>query len=72
MALRTLHTTKVGAYSIAIQRDSEWDEYRVTTKVGGRITPHGGVYYTTDKRDARGTAAAEVRRIKKLPSCRRT
>jgi hypothetical protein len=72
MAIKKLHETRVGAHcAVRIYRNSEFDEYIVKTIINGRVQggKDGGAF-TSDKADARGTAAAEVRRLRKQRSCR--
>ncbi len=65
MALKKIHETKVGtSCAVRIYRNPEWGEYIVKTVVGGKVQGgKDGGYFTDDKADAHGTAAAEVRRL---------
>ncbi len=67
MALKKLHETRVGAScAVRIYRNSEFDEYVVKTVVGGKVQggKDGGAF-ESDKQAARGTAAAQVRWLRK-------
>lgn len=71
MAIKKIHHTRVGSCVVNIYRDAELNEYVVKTVVNGRVQGgKGGGYFTSAKDDARGTAAAEVRRLRKLSACR--
>jgi hypothetical protein len=68
---RILHSTRVGRCAVNIYRNAEYDEYIVKSVVGGRVQGgEDGGYFTADKQDARSTAAAEVRRLRRVPACR--
>lgn len=72
MAIKLIHQTRVGAKcAVKIYRNSEYNEFIVKTVVNGRVQGgKDGGYFTDDKADARGTAAAEIRRLrKKRGSC---
>lgn len=66
-AKRKIGTTRVGPCEVNVYRDSEWGEYVVKTVVRGR--PIGTGYHTTDKGDARDTAAAQARWLARHPDC---
>jgi len=70
--MRKIHGTRVGERcAVNIYRNPEYDEYVVKTVINGRVQGgKDGGYFTTDKQDARGTAAQEVKRIRRLPPCR--
>ena len=72
MAQRKIHETRVGSRcAVRIYRDSEYNEFVVKTIVNGRIEGgKSGGAFESDKAAARGTAAAEVRRLRKRPACR--
>jgi hypothetical protein len=72
MALKKIHETPVGAScAVRIYRNPEFDEYVVKTVVGGKVQGgKDGGYFTSDKADARSTAAHEVRRLRQRPGCR--
>lgn len=71
MALKKIHETRVGTCAVRIYRNPEYGEFIVKTVVNGRVQGgKSGGYFTEDKKDARGTAAFEVRRLRKLSSCR--
>jgi hypothetical protein len=74
MALRKIHETRVGpSCAVRIYRDPEYGEYVVKTIVGGKtVGGKGGGAFESDKAAARGTAAAQVRWLKKRPACRTT
>lgn len=67
MALRRIKHVRVGRCSVSIHRDSEWNEFRVTVKAPGK---HGGTAHEETKRDARATAAAEIKRLRRAGVCR--
>ncbi len=67
MARRRVKHVRVGRCSVDIHRDSDAREFIVSAVVGGR---RDSGYFTEDRRDARGTAAHQVRRLRKLPACR--
>ena len=71
MALKKIHETKVGAScAVRIYRNYEWDEYVVKSVVKGKVQGgKDGGYFTSDKADAHGTAAAEAQRLQKRPAC---
>jgi hypothetical protein len=72
MAIRKIHETRVGANcAVRIYRNSEFDEYIVKTVVNGRVQggKDGGAF-ENDKAAARGTAAAQVRWLRKHRNCR--
>ena len=56
---------------MSIYRDSEWDEFVVVTKGGPsrRAMAKPTTYHTTDKQDARNTAAAQARWLKRTGVC---
>lgn len=64
MALRRIHDPiLVGRCRVDIYRDAEWNEFVVKTKAPtARLR---GEYRTDDKQDARSTAAAQVRFLRK-------
>ena len=66
MPLRKIHTTRVGRCSVGIYRDAEYNEFVVKTTGAGKDEG----YYTDTKADARGTAAFQVRRLRKDRRCR--
>jgi len=72
MAQKKIHSTRVGSCAVNIYRDAEWDEYIVKTVVNGRVEggKEGG-YHTSEKADARGTAAFQVQRLRRRPACRK-
>jgi hypothetical protein len=64
-------TIKVGRCAVKINRRNEYGEYVVQTIIGGRIQGgKSGGAFETDVAAARGTAAAEVRRLRKQKACR--
>lgn len=71
--MRLLKNIKVGpSCGVKIYRKAETNEFVVQTIVDGQVEggKRDGGYFTDDKRDSRSTAAHQVRRLKKLPSCR--
>jgi hypothetical protein len=71
MALKKIHETRVGTCAVKIYRDSEYNEFVVKTIVNGKVQGgKSGGAFETDKTAARGTAAAEVRRLRRLRRCR--
>lgn len=72
MANKKIHETRVGARcAVRIYRNAEYGEYIVKTVIGGKVQGgKDGGYFTSNKTDARGTAAHEVRRLRKQSSCR--
>jgi hypothetical protein len=59
MARRRIKNIRVGRCAVSIYKDSEWNEFVVVTK-----SPHkrfSGSYHTTNMRDARGTAAHQIK-----------
>lgn len=72
MARRKIKQVTFGKCQVAIYRDSYAGEYVVRATVGDRVqggATNGG-YFTDDKRDARATAAAMVRKLKRTPACK--
>jgi hypothetical protein len=67
VARRRIKHVRVGRCSVDIHRDSDSREFVVSSVVGGR---RDSGYYTEDKSDARGTAAHQARRLRKLPACK--
>ncbi len=68
--MRLLKRVRIGhRCEVKIYRDPSAPEFIVHTIVNGK---RDGGYFTGDKADARGTAAAQVRWAKKQPACRRT
>jgi hypothetical protein len=65
--MRLLHTTRVGTCAVKIYTNPIYHEYVVKTIQAGRKQ---GEYFTDDKQDARNTAAAQARWLKKRRSCR--
>jgi hypothetical protein len=74
MAAKKIHETAVGAKcAVRIYRNAEWDEYIVKSIVNGKVQGgKDGGYFTSDKADAHGTAAAEADRLRKRPACQAT
>ena len=68
MARRRIKSVRFGKCSVSIHRDAEWGEFVVTTK--GPAKRFNGTYHTGDKRDARGTAAAQLRWLRRIGGCR--
>lgn len=72
--MRLLKKIAVGrACGVKIYRKPETDEYVVQTTVGKKVQggKRDGGYFTDDLKDARSTAAAaEIRRLRRQPSCR--
>jgi hypothetical protein len=68
MARRCIKSIRFGRCSVSIHRDREWDEYVVTTK--GPARRFNGTYHTSHKGDARSTAAAQVRWLRRIGGCR--
>lgn len=62
MARRRIKNIRVGNCSVSIHKDSEWNEFIVTTKSPHKR--HNGTYHTTDKPDARNTAAHQVKMLR--------
>lgn len=75
MARRKIHTTRITPRCVVnILRDAEYGEYVVQAVVDGKVVGGraGGGAFTNDKKDARGTAAAMVRQLRRdVPACRR-
>ena len=67
MAQRRIKNIRFGRCSVSIHRDSEWNEYVVTVKLADRR--FNGTYHTSDKQDARSTAAHQLRIA--APTCAR-
>jgi hypothetical protein len=74
MALKKIHETPVGAKcAVRIYRNYEWDEYIVKSIINGKVVGgKDGGYFTSDKTDAYGSAAAEAQRLGKRPVCQTT
>ena len=71
MALKKIHETHVGTCAVRIYRNPEVGEFLVRTVINGKVQGgKDGGYFTPDKADARGTAAFEVKRLRKRPGCR--
>lgn len=66
MSMRKIHTTRVGRCSVGIYRDAEYGEFVVKSVGAGKDTG----YFTSDKPDARNTAAFQVRRLRKDSRCK--
>lgn len=49
-------------YAISVRRDSTWQEWRVTIRQGRAVLMQ---YHTDDYRDARNTAAYEIKRLRR-------
>ncbi len=64
---RRLKAIRVGRCTVSIHRNTEWNEYVVTTKAPSRR--YSGTYHTDDKRDARNTAAAQIRQLRRAGVC---
>jgi hypothetical protein len=70
MARRNLKTIKYRGCKVTIAKDSFAGEYVVTTFVNGKKQGgKDGGYFTDDKKDARGTAAATLRRLRREKRC---
>jgi len=71
MALKKISDTPVGTRcAVRIYRNAEFDEYVVKTVVNGKVQGgKDGGYFTSDKADARGTAAHEVEKLRQRPAC---
>jgi len=67
MARRRIKNVRFGRCSVSIHRDSAWNEYVVTTKAPTKR--FRGTYHTDDKRDARSTAAAQIRALRRARAC---
>lgn len=74
MALKKIHETPIGSKcAVRIYRNYEWDEYVVKSVVNGKVQGgKDGGYFTSDKADAHGTAAAEAKRLQARPACQAT
>lgn len=72
MAQRKIHATRVSKRcAVNIYWSAEWNEYVVKQIVDGRIqSGPGSGYFTTDKQDARDTAAVIARSLRRSPRCR--
>lgn len=68
MARRRLKSIRVGKCTVAIHRDTEWNEYVVSTRAPAKRM--NGTYHTDSKSDARSTAAAQIRTLRKSGVCR--
>lgn len=67
--MRLLRTTRIGQHcSVKIYRDYDEGEFVVRTSIGSKR--NDGDYFTTDMKDARGTAAAQARWAKKQAVCK--
>lgn len=74
MARRLLKTINVGSRcAVKMYRDADTREFIVREIRDGKVTggKADGGYFTEEKTDARGTAAHMVRRLRKMPMCRR-
>lgn len=60
MARRKIATVESGPVKALVQRDSEWQEYRVRLYVANTLQVNAD-YHTDDKEDAVSTAHAMVR-----------
>lgn len=70
MARRTIKTVRAGVCKITIARDSFDNEFVVSTFIGGKkVGGKGGGYFTHDKQDARNTAAATIRQLRRAGRC---
>jgi hypothetical protein len=75
MARRLIKSIRVGRCAVKIYRLSDTKEYLVQTLTpwAGKPRVEGGEdggAFETDPAAARGTAAFEVRRLRKKPNCR--
>jgi hypothetical protein len=67
MSKRRIKHVRLGRCSVSIHRDREWEEFVVTTKAPGDAA---GTYHTTDKQDARSSAAYQIRYLRRLGVCK--
>ncbi len=68
MAKKRIKSVRVGKCTVSIHRDSEYDEFIVTTKAP--VKRWNGTYHTTEKGDARNTAAHQIRQLRRAGVCR--
>ncbi len=69
MPPKRIHTTKVGVCRVSIYKD--FGRYSVKTEhLDGRRRSFTGTYGANTKSDARATAAAEIKRLRKTTYCR--
>jgi hypothetical protein len=63
---------RFGRCQVRIKRLPATNEYRVTTAINGRVVGGNidGGYFTDDAQDARGTAAATIRKLRRDGACR--
>ena len=71
MALKKIGQVTVSSKcEVRIYRNYEYDEYVVKSIVNGKVQGgKDGGYFTSDKTDAHGTAAAEAKRLQARPAC---
>lgn len=60
-------TIRFGKCSVSIRKDFNWGEYVVTTKAP--VKKWRGTYHTDDMTDARSTAAATIRQLRRARVC---
>ena len=64
---RLIKKISFGQCVVTIHRKPEFDEFVVRTKIGDRVVggKSNGGYFTDDKHDARGTAAAMIKKLRR-------
>ena len=67
MAKRQLKNIRFGRCSVSIHRDTEWAEFVVTTKAP--VRRFRGTYFTDTIRDARSTAAHQIKLMRRMGGC---
>lgn len=71
MSRRLVKKTTFGQCQVKIMKDSYAGEFVVQTIVKGKVDGgKDGGYFTDDKSDARSTAAAVIRRLRRERRCR--
>ena len=71
--MKKIHETRVSpACSVKIYKNTEYGEFVVKAVINGKVEggKDGGAYESS-KKDARGTAAAFVRNLRKRPACKK-
>lgn len=71
MARKKLHAVRAGRCLITIYKDSYAGEFVVTTDINGKREggKAGGGYFTDSKSDARSTAAATIKQLRRQGRC---
>ena len=71
--MKKIHETRISpACSVKIFRNPEYGEWVVKSVINGKVIGgKDGGSFESSKADARGTAAAMVRELRKRPACKK-